>query len=98
MHALPHTLRDIARPAGTCLRVTITGRAGGEWLAVREADRWALGMDPARPADASVTLDQDTAWRVVTKGLTPAGAQGLATIEGDPELGERVLEMVAIIA
>jgi len=69
MHALPHTLREMERPVGTRLRVRVTGAAGGEWVAARIADRWALvsgGEDDA----ARVTVEQDTAWRLLTKGLT----------------------------
>ena len=98
MRALPHTLRSVAAPAGACLRVTITGEAGGEWLAVRQADRWILGRDPARPADAAVTLDQDRAWRLFTKGLTRDAALQAVRMTGDRALAGAALDMVAIIA
>ena len=98
MHALPHTLRDAAAPPGTCLRVVITGAAGGEWLALRLADRWVLGRDAARPAAATVTLDQDTAWRLFTRGLTRAAALQAVGLTGDTALAGRVLDMVSIIA
>ncbi len=39
MRAIPHTLRADTPPAGTCLRVTVVGEAGGEWLAVRHDNR-----------------------------------------------------------
>lgn len=98
MWALPQTLRDVEYPPGTALRVVITGEAGGTWWAVRRDDRWVLAMEWDRTATASVTMDQDTAWRPATKGLDQSLAQQLVRIDGELQLGSRVLEMVAIIA
>ncbi|MFN8516951.1 MAG: maleylpyruvate isomerase N-terminal domain-containing protein [Chloroflexia bacterium] len=98
MHALPHTLRDVAAPEGTTLRVVITGEAGGEWVAVREGAGWVLGGDPARPAQATATLDQDAAWRLFTRGLGDEAAERAVRVEGDAALAGAVRRMVAIIA
>jgi uncharacterized protein (TIGR03083 family) len=98
MHALPHTLRDLARPEGTRLRVVVTGPAGGAWDAVRAGTGWDLARPVDEPAGTRVTLDQDTAWRLVTKGMTAREARAHARIDGDESLAAAVLEMVAIIA
>jgi hypothetical protein len=45
-----------------------------------------------------VTLDQETAWRLFTKGISKAEALKTAQIEGQPALGEKVLDTVSIIA
>ena len=72
------------------------GDAGGEWSVVREASGWALydGSDPG--AKARVTIDQEKAWRLFTKGVDPYECE--AKLEGDRKLGERLLETVSIIA
>jgi uncharacterized protein (TIGR03083 family) len=98
MHALPHTLRDLAAPEGTTLRVVITGEAGGEWLAVRQGAAWILGIDPARPAQATATLNQDSAWRLFTRGLSDDAAERAVRVEGNADLAGAVQHMVAIIA
>lgn len=98
MWALPHTLRDMTSPPGTALRVVITGEAGGEWWAVRWNDRWVLSTDWHRDAEASVTMDQDTAWRLAIKGLDRSRGEQMVRIEGERQLGSKVLDMVAIIA
>ncbi len=99
MHALPHTMRDVAAPEGTCLRVVITGEAGGEWMAVRQPSGWALRLGvPAATPQATATLDQDTAWRLFTRGLTADTAAQAVRVEGDAELAGAVLRMVAILA
>ena len=97
MHALPRTLRHLDRPSGTRLDVVVTGPAGGRWTALRVKSAWTLTA-PGAPAGNRVTLDQDTAWRLATKGLAPDAARERVTVQGDPALGAAVLEMVAIIA
>jgi uncharacterized protein (TIGR03083 family) len=97
MHALPHTLRDLVRPTGTTLLVEILGPAGGIWAVARDDERWRF-TDPEDVAPNRVRFDQDTAWRLVTKGLVPGFARKRTTIVGDEELGEEVLRMVSIIA
>jgi uncharacterized protein (TIGR03083 family) len=98
LRALARTFREMEAPAGTHVRLVITGEAGGAWSLIREGQRWALGRDSADAAQAEVTVDQDTAWRLFTKGLTKEQALRHCTIEGNRSLGTRVLDSVSIIA
>jgi len=98
VHAPPHTLRQSTAPPGTRVRLTISGPAGGTWITLRANDRWALGQDDGGRADATVTVDQNLAWRLFTKGVTPSDALPRLRIEGDRFLGEAVLDTVSIIA
>lgn len=45
-----------------------------------------------------VTIGQETAWRLFTKGLDKQEAQANAIVVGDQPLGLKVLDMVSIIA
>jgi uncharacterized protein (TIGR03083 family) len=94
---LPRALGDAGKPGETVL-LTITGEAGGEWLARRDETGWALepGRDDA--PTAAVTLDQVSAWRLFTRGVTPQQARQVARLSGDPELTARALETVSILA
>jgi hypothetical protein len=47
---------------------------------------------------ATVSIDQDTYWRLVTKGVTRDVAASRARLQGQSDLALRVLESVAIIA
>ena len=96
--ALPHTLRAVAPPPGTTLRLVITGQAGGIWQVIRLDDRWALTADTAPQPDATLILDQETAWRLFTKGLSKVAAIPHATLEGDTILAAKALDMVSILA
>jgi hypothetical protein len=65
---------------------------------LRTSDTWVLGRDLAGEAATTVAMDEDTAWRLYTKGLTPEEARPGVRIEGDRGLGEQMLRMVSIIA
>ena len=42
--------------------------------------------------------DQEAAWHLFTKGITPAAARPHARLEGDPALAEQVLRTVSVLA
>jgi len=43
-------------------------------------------------------MDQDAAWRLLTKGLSQDEASSRAEISGDGRLGKRFLGMLAVMA
>ncbi len=98
VRALPYTYRDVAAPEGTVVALNITGPAGRTWYLEREGSSWELYLDSSVAPTARVVLDQDRAWRLFTKGISPSEALATATLEGDPALGRRALDMVSIIA
>jgi uncharacterized protein (TIGR03083 family) len=95
LRALPHTLRGEARPEGTTVRFEVLGPAGGVWHAVRGAERWRMA-DGGEPA-ASVAMDQDTLWRLASRGVTVEEARGRAIMDGDPALAEAATTLLSII-
>lgn len=65
---------------------------------LRDEARWALFHDtPVTPA-ATVTLDEQTAWKLFTKGIAKDKAKENANIQGDETLAATVFDAVAIIA
>jgi hypothetical protein len=98
VRALPRALRDAAAEDGTTLRLTIRGEAGGEWIARNEEGAWIMGQAPTLAADATIELDQDDAWRLFTKGISPEQARSVARIAGNSALAARALDTVAILA
>lgn len=98
VRALPVTFRSVAAPGRTVVALRIAGESGGDWAVVGERADWSLfAGDPPVP-DTRVTLDQETAWRLFTKGITSEAAERRARIEGDQALGQILLQTVAIIA
>jgi hypothetical protein len=98
LRALPHRYREVAAAPGAELHVAIEGPAGGDWTLRREAAEWRLYAGASRTPAARARMDQDTAWRLFSKGLGPAEARARVTIEGDQPLGARVLGALAIMA
>jgi uncharacterized protein (TIGR03083 family) len=97
VRGLARPLSDVAAPPGTALRLTITGDAGGEWVAQRQEDGWRLGIAPVLTVTATVVFGQEIAWRLFTKGIDPHEARQAAHIDGDPELAEQVFATVSIL-
>ena len=96
--ALPRALRERTTREGARVRLVIEGEAGGSWTALRQEDAWSLDDDADAPAAATVTMDQDLAWRLFTKGVDEATVAERAVVSGDRSLAEPVLQMVSIIA
>lgn len=94
---LPRALGEAGRPGETVL-LTIAGEAGGQWLARRGQTGWVLTPGHDAAPTAAVTLDQDHAWRLFTRGITPYQARQAARLTGDPDLTARALETVSILA
>lgn len=95
--AIPHNLRNSSAAEGTVARLVITGEAGGTWSAHRADNTWDLIVEDS-PAAATVTLDQDLAWRLFTKGVRPADVTDQIDVSGDAVLARPIVEMVTILA
>ncbi|MCB0183601.1 MAG: maleylpyruvate isomerase family mycothiol-dependent enzyme [Caldilineaceae bacterium] len=98
LRALPHTFRTAEAAPATLLKLQITGEAGGEWYLYRHANGWQLYADVAQEATTIVTMDQDHAWRLFTRGIDGAAARAALHITGNEALGLHLLQAVSIIA
>ena len=98
VRALPHTYRDIPVTDITVVKFVVTGEAGDVWYLAGEANRWSLYKAVELQPTATVTMDQETCWRLFTKGMDREQAMVNTLIEGDKKLGEKILETVSIIA
>lgn len=98
LRGLPHLYRDTQAPPGTVVLVAIAGECGSQWLLSRQSSGWSLVREsPAQPV-ARVTIPQEIAWRVFTKGIDRDSARAQIKIEGDIDLASRVLDLTAIVA
>ena len=97
LRGLPHAYRSVEAEEGTAIAVEIAGEAGGEWALVREGGRWRL-YEGAPEAKTRVRMDQDTAWRRMTKGITQEQAAERSEVTGDRSLGEPVFGMLSVMA
>ena len=97
IRGLPNLYKTVSEPLGTTVTVEISGECGGQWFLCRNATEWQLRTRPPEAAAAWVTIPQEIAWRVFTKGINPADALSLVRIQGSRALGERILGLVAIV-
>ncbi|MGW3350054.1 maleylpyruvate isomerase family mycothiol-dependent enzyme [Nonomuraea rubra] len=98
--ALPFTLRAHDRPEGTVAVLEVLGPAGGRWSAVWRAGRWRMASQvtgAGEPA-ARVSMDQDTFWRLATRGIGVEQARERAEASGDPELTAAMTTLLAVVA
>ena len=98
LRGLPHTYRNTNADEGTRIVFTITGEAGGDWSLQREGAVWQLYAGSCDDAACDIRLDQDTAWRFLTKGLSQAAVAARITISGQLDFGEPFLDMLAVMA
>jgi len=96
MRALPFHYRSIVSPPGTAIRISVTGDCGGDWHLYR-ADAWVLVTEPGGAIVASVTIPQEIAWRIFTKGIARQHARECVAVSGDAAVGGHVLDMLAIV-
>src|SRR5581483_6449392 len=85
LRGLPHTYRDVKADDGVRILFTVTGEAGGEWTLARGNGVWKLYAGSCTDAVCEVRLDQDTAWRMMTKGISREEAAARAEITGRKE-------------
>ncbi|MEW2530846.1 maleylpyruvate isomerase family mycothiol-dependent enzyme [Streptomyces sp. NPDC047071] len=98
----------VGGPSGGTWTATATGlgEAGGWSLALpdavtgeRDARKATAGSEEpdTREADAVVELDAETAWRLCTRGVSPAAALAHARTEGDRQLVEAAGQIVSVV-
>ena len=98
VRALPHTYREVEAQDDTLFALTITGESGGRWFLVRRDGKWNLYIEGDRNPMAEIVIDQETAWRLFTKGASREEALKKATITGDDKLASKALDMISVIA
>jgi uncharacterized protein (TIGR03083 family) len=99
--ALPYVVgKKVAPGDGTSVLVSVTGVLGRHALVVVDHGRAALApLPPAATPTVSLTLDQESFWRRCygRVGSTELLAGGSVAIDGDVELGRRVVEAMAFM-
>ena len=97
LRGLPHTYRTSESHDGTKIEFIITGEAGGKWTLSRENQTWELYAGDAHDAACQVRLNQDTAWRLMTNGLTSEDVSARVEITGEKTLGMPILTMRTVM-
>lgn len=97
VRGLPYLYREVAAPTGTTLLLEVTGECGGQWFLFKTSTAWNLVKHPAEDVASRIKIPQELAWRIFTKGIHRDSARAQIQIEGDHNLGEKVLHLTAIV-
>ena len=95
---LPFAFKEVKAPCGATVVLKIQGECGGQWHIMNGPTGWHFSSTPTNKPTAVVTIPQEIAWRVFTKGIDRNAAQAQIAIEGNQSLGNHVLNLTAIVA
>jgi len=97
MRVLPHSYRDVNAQEGVTLGIHVKGEAGGDWFLSRRQQSWELSRRSSGDLQAEVTIPQQVAWRVFTKGLSDEAARQYLQVSGERTLTDPMFHATAII-
>jgi len=97
VRGLPYAYRDAVAPTGTGIVLEISGECGGTWVLERGTGGWSFVREMPEEVACKVTLPQEIAWRVFTKGIDRDSARTQVAIEGDQDLADGILGLTAIM-
>jgi uncharacterized protein (TIGR03083 family) len=97
VRGLPHVYRGVDTPLGTLVLLEISGECGGQWFLSKESAGWHFVKPSDRKWASRVSIPQELAWRVFTKGIDRDSARSQIEVNGDRDLGEKVLQLTAIV-
>jgi uncharacterized protein (TIGR03083 family) len=98
LRALPYSYRTVAAEPGTYVRINVSAECGGSWYLHRAEETWQLLKEPFGKKISEITIPQEIAWRIFTKGIDRESALSQTKITGDTNLGQHVLGMISIVA
>jgi uncharacterized protein (TIGR03083 family) len=97
VRGLPFLYRCVEAAQGTAILLEIAGECGGRWVLRREERGWTLERDSGGDYAAEVSIPEELAWRIFTKGIDRASARAQVEVRGDLDLGAKVLDLTAIV-
>ncbi len=98
MRGLPFAYRQVSAKPGALLQFNVAGECGGSWYLLRDDEAWRLVDQGNETRTGEVTIPQEIAWRIFTRGIDRESAAAQTSIRGEQALGRKVLEMVTIVA
>ncbi|MDW3650035.1 MAG: maleylpyruvate isomerase N-terminal domain-containing protein [Bacteroidia bacterium] len=96
MQGLPHHYRNISVEEGSTIGFKVSD-ISKNW-GIRYANtQWTL-TDQLDHLVAEVSIPKEIAWRIFTKGISREEARQSVEILGNAALGEKILDMIAVMA
>jgi hypothetical protein len=99
LRALPYTYRSVDAKPDSFAQFNISGACGGRWYLMRDGETgaWKLTTSPLGEKISEVTIPQEIAWRIFTKGIAPEEARTQVLLSGEEAVGLHILKMISIV-
>jgi uncharacterized protein (TIGR03083 family) len=97
LRALPFSYRNVSAKSGALAQFNVSGECGGSWYLFRDGGAWTLIASPAGAKISEVTVPQEIAWRIFTKGISSEEAASRVQVAGDEAVGLHILKMISIV-
>jgi uncharacterized protein (TIGR03083 family) len=97
LRALPYSYRNVPAKSGTLAQFNISGECRGSWYLFHDGGAWTLIASPGGEIISVVTIPQEIAWRIFTKGIAPEEAGAQVQVAGDEAVGLHILKMISIV-
>ncbi|MCC6462566.1 MAG: maleylpyruvate isomerase N-terminal domain-containing protein [Saprospiraceae bacterium] len=97
VRALPHHYRNIEGNAKDLVKFTFLGKTESSWFLYYK-NGWELFTSIHAEPKSEVKIRSEDAWKIFTKGMTREEAIENSEIIGDQKLGEKIFDMIAVMA
>jgi ubiquinone biosynthesis protein UbiJ len=101
MKALPFTYRNVDAHIESVVTVNVEGAAGGCWFVERQRAGWQQVPTIDGPAQATVSMPDSVAWKLVTKRRSSEVVRRTfpeIDIQGDQALGGHIFNLLSVMA
>lgn len=97
VRALPHHYRDVEGYDQDLVKFTFLGKTEKSWFLSYE-NGWELFTSVNEEPKCEVKIKNEDAWKIFTKGITREEAIESSEIIGNRGLGEKIFDMIAVMA
>ena len=98
LRGLPHTYRDVQVSAGTVIGINV-GLETPHWrYLVKQETGWTIEKETFEKPIATLEIPASIAWKLFTKAIKPAEAKMSIIINGNVEIAEVALNLIAVMA
>lgn len=97
MQALPHFYRDVIGEKDDVIVVEISEPINEKWILIYDGKSWQLSKNLTKIPTTKVSIDATIAWRIMTSSKLIENVRHYINIEGNERLGEKFLEVRAVM-
>jgi len=97
VRALPHHYRNVKGEAKDLIKFTFIGKTEKSWFLYYDSG-WELFASTNQEPNCEVKIQDNYAWKIFTKGIKREEAIENAEIIGNKKLGQKIFDMIAVMA